>query len=64
MNDDKTIYNLEIHEVLYAPMQWGVRYDIMRVHGGWIYQPINRDRNGGDSWMQPCFVPLTTEPTN
>lgn len=58
---NKTIYDLKLNETLYAEMKWGVRIDIMRVAGGWIYQPINREYNGKDHWLSPCFVPFNNE---
>lgn len=55
---DPTIYDLKLHEVLQGEMCWGMRYDIMRVASGWIYQPISRPYNGQDTYLQPIFVPF------
>lgn len=48
--------NLQLHEYIEEPMQWHVRYRIIRVVGGLIYQPINRDLKGNDTWLTPIFV--------
>ena len=62
MESEKNIYDLQLNEILSAPMKWGVRIDIMRVAGGWIYQPISRKYNqGDDTYLSPCFVPYNEE---
>ena len=57
----KDIYKLELHEETETPIGWGLRYNIRRVPGGWIYQGINRSRSGHDEFMSACFVPLDNE---
>jgi hypothetical protein len=53
------LHDLEVGETLIAEMKWGIRYDIMRVPTGWIYQPINRPVNGKDEYLNPVFVPIS-----
>lgn len=55
------LYSLALNETLHADMKWGVRIDITRVPGGWIYQPICRHHNGKDEYYAPCFVPFNNE---
>jgi hypothetical protein len=55
------LYSLKLNETLHADMKWGVRTDITRVPGGWIYQPICRHSNGKDEYYAPCFVPFNNE---
>lgn len=55
------LYSLGLNETLHADMKWGVRTDITRVAGGWIYQPICRHHNGKDEYYAPCFVPFNNE---
>lgn len=57
----KSMYDLELNETLPAEMQWGLRTDITRVPGGWIYQSIIRAYNGGDTHLVPVFVPFNNE---
>ena len=59
--DYKSIYELGLHEVWNQEMQWGIRYTVTRVPGGWIYQAINRPINGNDIYLQPLFVPYNKE---
>lgn len=58
---EKTIYNLRLHETLNSPIKYGIRFDITKVSGGWIYQPINRVADGKDEYLSPCFVPYDNE---
>ena len=57
----KTIYELELHETLFNNMRYGLRNDITRVAGGWIYQPIVRLSSGNDMYLTPVFVPFNNE---
>lgn len=58
---DKTIYSLKLHETLNEEMKWGLRTDVTRVAGGWIYQPIYREYHGKDKYLSPCYVPYNNE---
>lgn len=48
---------MELHETIESEMKWGVRYNIMRVASGWIYQPIARTQDGKDTFLPAVFVP-------
>ena len=62
--DYRSIYDLKLHEEWQGVMQWGIRYNVTRVPGGWIYQAINRPVNGSDAYLSATFVPFTKELKN
>ena len=65
MNEKEIIiklYSLSIHEEWEGEMEWGIRYNIKRVIGGWIYQPIERQYSGEDIYHQSVFVPYEAPP--
>ena len=58
---NKAIYKLKFNETYMAEMKWGLRTDVTRVAGGWIYQNIIRQKDGKDKYLNPCFVPYDNE---
>lgn len=53
------LMSMSIHDTEHGDMKYGIRHDIIKVPGGWIYQPIERlrDGRGSDVYHQPTFVP-------
>ena len=53
---EKTIYDLELHEIMEAKCG-RTTFSITRVAGGWIYENIRLDRSA----MTATFVPFNNE---
>jgi hypothetical protein len=51
--EDKSIYDLKLHECLIIKRDYSMTYRIVRVPGGWIYKYVETD--------QHIFVPFDNE---
>lgn len=47
----------ELHTWLRVQGDDGQAVYRFRVPGGWLYQVVERDQEGGDRWHAPAFVP-------
>jgi hypothetical protein len=58
-NKEKTIYNLDLHETIYAEIdpRSPLCTSVMRVPGGWIYRSYDK----GAGIMAAVFVPYLNE---
>jgi hypothetical protein len=72
----KTLHEMKLHDKIYVSFSKGIEYEITRVPGGWIYQPLLKVPAQGPTIgkqittltnvmpLPPVFVPFNEEFNN